>query len=88
LQSPGLRFLGLGLELAAAVAGLTLAGVWFDRHFDTAPWGSLVGAGLGLVGGTYNMIREALATSGPDHEPADAEPDRGPDGPSSEERGG
>jgi ATP synthase protein I len=58
---PGLRFLGLGLEFAAAVAGMTLVGYWIDRHYGTGPWGLLIGAGLGLVGGMYNMIREALA---------------------------
>lgn len=51
---------GIGIELAAAVAGFTLAGYWFDRHFRTGPWGLLVGIALGLVGGTYNLIRQSL----------------------------
>jgi F0F1-type ATP synthase assembly protein I len=57
------RWLGIGLELAAAVAGFTLAGYWVDRHFGHGPWGVLVGLGLGLIGGMYNLIRESLAAA-------------------------
>jgi F0F1-type ATP synthase assembly protein I len=54
---------GIGIELAAAVAGFTLAGYWWDRHFHTGPWGLLIGLALGLVGGTYNLIRQSLNAS-------------------------
>ena len=54
---------GIGIELAAAVAGFTLAGYWWDRHFHTRPWGLLIGLALGLVGGTYNLIRQSLSAS-------------------------
>jgi F0F1-type ATP synthase assembly protein I len=57
------RLSGIGIELAAAVAGFTLAGYFWDRHFDTRPWGVLIGAILGLVGGMYNVIRQALAAT-------------------------
>jgi F0F1-type ATP synthase assembly protein I len=56
-----LRFSGIGIEFAAAVAGFTLAGYWVDRHFGSSPKGLLVGVGLGLLGGGYNMIRASLA---------------------------
>lgn len=59
-NTPGMRYAGLGLEFAASVAVLTLLGWWVDRHFGTHPWGVLTGALIGLVGGMYNMIREAL----------------------------
>lgn len=49
------------MELAAAVALLTLIGWWVDGRFGTAPWGVLVGSLLGLVGGMYNLIRDSLA---------------------------
>jgi ATP synthase protein I len=58
-----LRFSGIGFEFAAAVAGLTLVGYWIDRHFGSQPWGLLVGLALGLVGGTYNLIRDSLAAT-------------------------
>ena len=48
------------MELAGAVVGLTLAGLWVDYHFRTRPIGVLVGAVLGVVGGLYNFLREAL----------------------------
>ncbi len=54
------RYAGLGIELAAAIVGLTLAGLWFDYKFDSRPTGVLVGAGLGIVGGLYNLIKAAL----------------------------
>jgi len=55
------RHAGVGVEFAAAVAGLALLGFWIDAHYDTGPWGLLIGAVLGLVGGTYNLVRQAMA---------------------------
>lgn len=59
-RTSGLRLAGVGIEFAAAVAGLSLLGYWIDRHFGTGPWALLIGAGIGLVGGTYNLIRDAV----------------------------
>jgi F0F1-type ATP synthase assembly protein I len=60
-QSPSwTKLSGIGIELAAAVAGFTLVGYWWDRHFHTHPWGLLTGMALGLVGGMYNLIRQSL----------------------------
>ena len=55
------RWSGIGFEVVGAVAGLTLVGYWVDRRYGCQPWGVLIGAGLGLVGGMYNLIRESLA---------------------------
>ena len=52
---------GIGFELVAAVAGFTLIGYWWDRHFGSRPWGLLTGAVLGLIGGMYNLIRQSLS---------------------------
>ena len=49
----------LGFDFAAAVAGLALVGYVFDRYQDTAPWGVLIGACLGIVGGLYNSLKAA-----------------------------
>ncbi|MCP3958680.1 MAG: AtpZ/AtpI family protein [bacterium] len=50
----------MGIELAAAVAGFSLLGYWIDRSFDTSPWGLLICAICGLIGGFYNFIRSSL----------------------------
>ncbi|HXU44787.1 MAG TPA: AtpZ/AtpI family protein [Thermoanaerobaculia bacterium] len=66
------RASGIGIELAAAVAGLSLAGYWVDRHYGSGPWGLLIGLALGLIGGTYNLVRESLVAT-KDAERADRE---------------
>ncbi len=60
-RAPWIRYSGIGIEFAAAVAGFTLVGYWIDRHYECGPWGVLIGAVLGLVGGMYNLIRQSLA---------------------------
>jgi F0F1-type ATP synthase assembly protein I len=57
------RYSGIGLEFAGAVAGFALIGYWVDRHFATGPRGVIVGSMLGLVGGLYNLVKEALQAS-------------------------
>ena len=54
------RHAGMGIELAGAVVGFCLLGIWIDRRYDTSPYGTLVCALLGLVGGMYNFIRQSL----------------------------
>ena len=55
-----MRYAGMGFELAAAVVGMAAAGYWADHHFGTYPRWVMTGAILGIVGGFYNFIREAL----------------------------
>ena len=55
-----MRLAGLGVELAAAVGGACLLGYWIDRRLDTSPWGILILATIGVVGGLYNMIRQSV----------------------------
>lgn len=57
------RLSGIGFELVGAVAGFGLIGFWIDHRYATRPWGVLVGVGLGIVGGMYTVIREALQAS-------------------------
>lgn len=59
----GLRYAGVGLELAAAVAGLTLLGYWIDTKLGSEPWGLLIGVFVGIVGGTYNLLRDVIGTT-------------------------
>src|SRR5215467_11178509 len=52
------RAYGLGFEFVCAVAGFVLVGIWIDRHYSSGPWGTLICLFLGLIGGSYNLIRE------------------------------
>lgn len=54
------RYMGMGLELAGAVGVMTLIGYGVDHWLDSEPVGLVVGASIGVVGGMYNFIREAL----------------------------
>lgn len=56
-----IRFSGVGFEFTAAVVGFALIGYWIDYSWNSQPWGVLIGVVLGLVGGTYNLIRESTA---------------------------
>lgn len=63
-ETPSWRqYAGMGTEFAGALCGLTLLGVWIDRHYETGLRGTLICGGLGLVGGLYNFIRQAMALS-------------------------
>jgi F0F1-type ATP synthase assembly protein I len=31
-------------------------GLWIDYHYDTLPWGTAIGAGLGFVGGFVHIF--------------------------------
>ncbi|MGH9380364.1 MAG: AtpZ/AtpI family protein [Thermoanaerobaculia bacterium] len=68
------RYSGLGMELVGAVAALAAVGYWLDRRFDSSPWGVFVGAGIGIVGGMWNLIRVGLQASREESSETDAEP--------------
>lgn len=55
-----MRLANIGVELAAAVIGLSLLGYWIDCQLKTGPWGLLICAILGIVGGLYNLVRKAV----------------------------
>ena len=57
------QYAGMGTELAGSICGLTLAGYWFDRHYQTGNKGTIVGVIIGVVGGMYNFLRRALKMS-------------------------
>jgi F0F1-type ATP synthase assembly protein I len=54
---------GVGLEFAAAVGGFAALGWWLDRKFESQPKALLICVALGLIGGTYNLIRESMAAA-------------------------
>ncbi len=62
--SASMRYAGMGFDFAAAVAGFCILGWWIDRHWQIENhWGLLICAFLGLIGGTYNFIRQAIQAS-------------------------
>lgn len=62
IDSPGMRYAGLGIEIAAAVGLLSLLGWWIDGRLGSAPWGLVIGAMVGLIGGMANLLRSALSS--------------------------
>ena len=54
------QFLTVGFEVAAGVALGCFVGHWLDAKYGWGPWGTLVGAMLGLAAGMYLLIKEAL----------------------------
>ncbi|QQE10869.1 AtpZ/AtpI family protein [Planctomycetota bacterium] len=50
----------MGLEFAGAAAILALIGWFIDTKYETGPYGALIGATIGFVGGFYLFIKEAL----------------------------
>jgi F0F1-type ATP synthase assembly protein I len=54
--SPG-RFVGLGVQFAAAILLGVFGGQWVDRRFGSDPWGVLLGAFAGFGAGFYGIYR-------------------------------
>ena len=48
---------GMGFDLAASVGVGTLIGWWIDRQYDTEPWGLVVCAMIGIVGGLFYFAK-------------------------------
>ena len=57
LDSSEVSLAGLGFDLAASVAVAAAVGWWIDRRFDTEPWGLMICASIGIVGGLLNFVR-------------------------------
>ena len=74
-----MKLAGVGVEYAAAVAGLGLIGWWIDQRWQTKPWGVVIGAVLGLTGATYNLIRSSMAAFEEQRLEQETEPKRSPD---------
>ncbi|MCU0452489.1 MAG: AtpZ/AtpI family protein [Bacteroidetes bacterium] len=50
-------FVGLGLQLAAAVLVFFFIGWWVDNELGLTPWGRLAGVVVGTTGGMIKFIR-------------------------------
>jgi F0F1-type ATP synthase assembly protein I len=54
------RYLAIGLEMAVGVLLGLWVGTWLDRKYGWAPWGVFAGTMLGLAGGMYLLIKDAI----------------------------
>ena len=59
-QSSWGRYVGLGLEMAIGVGLGWFVGNWLDKRYGWDPWGAVIGASIGLAGGMYLLIRDAI----------------------------
>ena len=67
---------GMGLELAGSIVILALIGWAVDRWAGTSPVWTLVGAGVGFIGGGYNFLRRARSMSRTNARPRPSGPGR------------
>jgi len=51
---------GLGFEIVASICGMGLLGWALDKWTGLSPWLMAAGLVLGLVGGLYNAVKQAL----------------------------
>ena len=54
------RGIGYGLQILVGVGLGVLIGQWLDTKYGWGPWGTTVGAMLGLSGGLYLLIKDAM----------------------------
>ena len=57
-------YLGIGMQLAAAMTAFGALGWWLDTRLETTPWLLVVGVTLGAVGGMISFIRTAMKQTG------------------------
>ena len=55
------HYLGYGLQMAVGVILGVVVGMWIDRKLANAtPWGTIIGAMLGMAAGMYMLIKDAI----------------------------
>jgi F0F1-type ATP synthase assembly protein I len=54
------KLAGVGLQVAVGVALGYFLGHWFDQRYGDESLGVIVGTMLGLAGGLYLLIKDAL----------------------------
>lgn len=54
------RYLGVGLQMLIGVGLGVYVGNWLDRKYGWAPWGVFACTMLGLAGGMYLLIKDAI----------------------------
>jgi F0F1-type ATP synthase assembly protein I len=62
-QDPEMKWGGLaavGLEVGIGVAVGYVVGHWLDKHYGWESRGAVIGSMLGLAGGLYLLIKQAI----------------------------
>ena len=54
------QYVGVGLQIGVGVALGLMVGHWLDNKYQWGPWGTLVCTMLGLAGGMYLLIKDAM----------------------------
>jgi len=54
------RLIGRGMEVGLIIGVLTYLGHLGDQRWETEPWLTLTGALLGMIGGSYNLVKDML----------------------------
>jgi ATP synthase protein I len=67
-----LRFAGVGVQYALTILILTLAGIWLDEKFGTAPLFLIVLLLVAFIGATWSLVQQVLGD--------EKKPGRGPGG--------
>lgn len=62
-QFSWLRLSSMGFELVGALLGFGAVGYVIDQHYGIAPRGLVTCIVLGLIGGLYNLVKQALLAS-------------------------
>ena len=65
------RHSAVGLQFALVIVLFTYGGHWLERRFDVSPWGTVIGAGLGFLGGTVWLYHQVYPRSSDDACPGD-----------------
>jgi F0F1-type ATP synthase assembly protein I len=60
-----LQFAGVGVQFAATILLLTLAGIWLDGRVGTGSLFTVLFLLLGFVGATWSLIRTVLGPTTP-----------------------
>ena len=50
----------IGLQVAIGLGVGLAVGSWLDKRYGWSPWGSTIGAMIGMAGGLYLLIKEGF----------------------------